>query len=34
MGLFEKLRAELIDIVEWVDDSRSTLVVRRKGAEA
>lgn len=28
MGLFEKLRAELIDIVEWVDDSRSTLVWR------
>jgi len=28
MGLFDKLRAELIDIVEWVDDSRSTLVWR------
>ena len=28
MGLFEKLRAELIDVVEWVDDSRSTLVWR------
>ena len=28
MGLFEKLRAELIDIVEWVDDSHSTLVWR------
>src|SRR5690606_24696671 len=28
MGLFEKLRAELIDIVEWVDDSRHTLVWR------
>ena len=28
MGLFEKLRAELVDIVEWVDDARSTLVWR------
>lgn len=28
MGLFEKLRAELIDIVEWVDDSHSALVWR------
>jgi membrane protease subunit (stomatin/prohibitin family) len=28
MGLFEKLRAELVDIVEWVDDSRHTLVWR------
>jgi len=28
MGLFEKLRAELIDIVEWVDDSHATLVWR------
>ena len=28
MGLLEKLRAELVDIVEWVDDSRSTLVWR------
>ncbi|QDT39702.1 SPFH domain-containing protein [Stratiformator vulcanicus] len=28
MGLFDKLRAELIDIIEWVDDSRSTLVWR------
>jgi membrane protease subunit (stomatin/prohibitin family) len=28
MSLFEKLRAELIDIVEWVDDSRHTLVWR------
>jgi membrane protease subunit (stomatin/prohibitin family) len=28
MGLFEKLRAELIDIVEWVDDSRHALVWR------
>lgn len=28
MGLFEKLRHELIDIIEWVDDSRHTLVWR------
>jgi membrane protease subunit (stomatin/prohibitin family) len=28
MGLFEKLRAELIDVVEWVDDSRHALVWR------
>jgi membrane protease subunit (stomatin/prohibitin family) len=28
MALFEKLRAELIDIVEWVDDSQHTLVWR------
>ena len=28
MGLFEKLRAELVDIVEWVDDSRTALVWR------
>ncbi|MEE8581987.1 MAG: SPFH domain-containing protein [Myxococcota bacterium] len=28
MGLIDKLRAELIDIVEWVDDSRHTLVWR------
>ena len=28
MGLFDKLRAELIDIVEWVDDSQHTLVWR------
>ncbi len=28
MGLMEKLRGELIDIVEWVDDSRHTLVWR------
>ena len=24
MGLFDKMRAELVDIIEWVDDSRST----------
>jgi len=28
MGLLDKLRAELIDIVEWVDNSRHTLVWR------
>ena len=28
MGLMDKLRAELIDIIEWVDDSRHTLVWR------
>jgi len=28
MGLFDKLRAELVDIVEWVDDSRHTIVWR------
>ena len=28
MGLFDKLRGELIDIIEWVDDSRHTLVWR------
>jgi membrane protease subunit (stomatin/prohibitin family) len=28
MALFDKLRAELIDIVEWIDDSQHTLVWR------
>ncbi len=28
MGFFDKLRAELIDIVEWIDDSHHTLVWR------
>ncbi|MBC7793666.1 MAG: SPFH domain-containing protein [Clostridia bacterium] len=28
MGIFEKLRNELVDIVEWVDDTRFTLVWR------
>ena len=28
MALMDKLRAELIDIVEWVDDSQHTLVWR------
>lgn len=28
MGIFDKLRAEFIDIIEWVDDSNNTLVHR------
>lgn len=28
MGLFDKLRNEFIDIVEWIDDTRDTLVWR------
>ena len=28
MGFFDKLRGELIDVIEWTDDSRSTLVWR------
>ena len=28
MGLFAKLRGELVDIVEWIDDPRRTLVWR------
>jgi membrane protease subunit (stomatin/prohibitin family) len=28
MGLMDKLRAELIDVVEWIDDSRRTLAWR------
>ncbi len=28
MGLFDALRAELIDIIEWIDDSKHTLVWR------
>ena len=28
MGLFDKLKAELVDIIEWVDDTNSTLVWR------
>lgn len=28
MGIFEKLKAELVDIIEWVDDARFTLVWR------
>lgn len=28
MGIFDKLRAELIDIIEWIDDSQHTLAWR------
>ena len=28
MGLFDKLRGELIDIVEWLDDTNDTLAYR------
>jgi membrane protease subunit (stomatin/prohibitin family) len=28
MGILDKLRAELVDLIEWVDDSRHTLVWR------
>lgn len=28
MGLWDKLRGELIDIIEWLDDSRDTMVYR------
>lgn len=28
MGLFDKIRGEFIDILEWLDDSRDTLVYR------
>ena len=28
MGLFDKIRGELIDIIEWLDDSRDTMVWR------
>ena len=28
MGLFDKLRNELVDIIEWLDDTRTTLVWR------
>ena len=28
MGLLDKLRGELVDIVEWIDDTRNTLVWR------
>ena len=28
MGLWDKLKGELIDIIEWLDDSRDTLVYR------
>ena len=28
MGLFDKIRGEFIDIIEWLDDSNDTLVHR------
>jgi membrane protease subunit (stomatin/prohibitin family) len=28
MGLMDKLRGELVDIIEWLDDSRDTMVWR------
>ena len=28
MGLFDKIRGELVDIIEWIDDSRSTFAWR------
>jgi membrane protease subunit (stomatin/prohibitin family) len=28
MGLIDTLRGELVDIIEWIDDSRSTLAWR------
>ena len=28
MGLFDKLRNEFVDIIEWIDDTRNTLVWR------
>jgi membrane protease subunit (stomatin/prohibitin family) len=28
MGLFDKLRGEFVDIIEWIDDSRQTIVWR------
>ena len=28
MGFVQKLRSELVDIIEWIDDSRHTLVWR------
>lgn len=28
MGLFDKLRGEFVDIIEWIDDTRTTLVWR------
>ncbi|MES2791763.1 MAG: SPFH domain-containing protein [Planctomycetota bacterium] len=28
MGLFDKLRGEFVDIIEWIDDNRQTLVWR------
>lgn len=31
MGLMDKLRGEFVDIVEWLDDSRDTIVWRFPG---
>ncbi len=28
MGVFEKIRGEFIDIIEWLDDSRDVMVYR------
>jgi membrane protease subunit (stomatin/prohibitin family) len=28
MGLFNKLRGELVDIIEWLDDTNNTMVYR------
>ena len=28
MGLFNKIRGEFIDIIEWLDDSNDTMVYR------
>ena len=28
MGLFDKIRGEFIDIIEWTDDSNDTMVYR------
>ena len=28
MGLWDKLKGELIDIIEWLDDSRDTIVAQ------
>jgi hypothetical protein len=28
MGLLDKLKGELVDIIEWLDDSRDTIMWR------
>ncbi|MBN2161758.1 MAG: SPFH domain-containing protein [Pontiellaceae bacterium] len=28
MGLFDKIRGEFVDIIEWTDDSNNTMVYR------
>src|SRR4051812_13822549 len=33
MALWDKLKAELIDIIEWLDDSRDTMVWRYPRAD-